>query len=589
MPNARRFSSLFTFVFVIAAFLPTLAFAQKAPETIARTQTRGDMIEWSTIADGDSVMLTVTGPNDATFVRDFSAGRNPQVRLSDLGIGKVPADGIYHYELRLTPRIPASVKLQLKAAREANDEATARRIMRDNNILFVNTQSGTFAVVNGSIVANDLEENATVGIGKLKSAATSKESPASAGESIVRLKPKADDQVIADDLIVQGSICAGLDCVNGESFGFDTIRLKENNTRLKFDDTSTGTGFPATDWQLTANDSASGGANKFSIEDVTNSRVPFTITGGSPTNSVFVADTGKVGFRTSTPLLDLHISTGDTPAIRQEQTNTSGFTAQTWDIGGNEANWFVRDLTGGSRLPFRIRPGAPTSSIDISNSGNVGIGTASPSVMLEVARTDTSAVVVSARGNNASGIAILRAQSGNGTSSIRQSYIQMLSSETATVDWRFGIQGSSAFRLSDFSTGTEQNRWIVLSNGNIGIGGQTSPTNPLQHANGAFLSSGGVWTNASSRDLKDDICDLETEAAEDTLRNLNPVTFRYKAEPQNTHVGFIAEDVPDLVAVEGRKALSTMDIVAVLTKVVQDQQKTIDTLAKKVEELEKKQ
>ena len=61
------------------------------------------------------------------------------------------------------------------------------------------------------------------------------------------------DFVIADDLIVQGSACVGLDCVNGEAFSFDTIRLKENNTRIKFDDTSTGAGFPNNDWQLTAN------------------------------------------------------------------------------------------------------------------------------------------------------------------------------------------------------------------------------------------------------------------------------------------------------------------------------------------------
>jgi hypothetical protein len=41
------------------------------------------------------------------------------------------------------------------------------------------------------------------------------------------------DQVIPDDLIVQGSTCIGLDCANNESFGFDTLRLKANNTRLK--------------------------------------------------------------------------------------------------------------------------------------------------------------------------------------------------------------------------------------------------------------------------------------------------------------------------------------------------------------------
>ena len=33
------------------------------------------------------------------------------------------------------------------------------------------------------------------------------------------------DNVILDDLIVDGSACIGFDCVNGESFSFDTIRL----------------------------------------------------------------------------------------------------------------------------------------------------------------------------------------------------------------------------------------------------------------------------------------------------------------------------------------------------------------------------
>src|SRR5882672_1664842 len=195
------------------------------------------------------------------------------------------------------------------------------------------------------------------------------------------------DFVIPDDLIVQGSACVGLDCVDGESFGFDTIRLKENNTRIKFDDTSTASGFPNNDWQLTANDSASGGLNKFSIENTTVATVPFTIVGPAPTNSLFVSSTGRVGLRTATPGLDLHISTSDTPAERLEQTTAGGFAAQTWDIGGNEANFFVRDVTGGSRLPFRIRPGAPTSSIDINAAGNVGIGTASPGGKVQIVST----------------------------------------------------------------------------------------------------------------------------------------------------------------------------------------------------------
>ena len=87
-------------------------------------------------------------------------------------------------------------------------------------------------------------------------------------------------------------------------------------------------------------------------------------------------------------------SSSDTPAQRLEQTNSGGFTAQTWDIGGNEANFFVRDLTGGSKLPFRIRPGAPTSSIDIAATGKVGIGTASPDSRVTVKSLGTNAAVV---------------------------------------------------------------------------------------------------------------------------------------------------------------------------------------------------
>lgn len=81
--------------------------------------------------------------------------------------------------------------------------------------------------------------------------------------------PVQADQVIADDLIVQGSICTGFDCVNDESFGADTLRLKENNLRIHFDDTSTTGGFPTNDWRIVINDQASGGSSYFAIEDAT--------------------------------------------------------------------------------------------------------------------------------------------------------------------------------------------------------------------------------------------------------------------------------------------------------------------------------
>ena len=196
------------------------------------------------------------------------------------------------------------------------------------------------------------------------------------------------DQVLLDDLIVDGSACIGFDCVNGEAFDFDTIRIKENNLRIRAVDTSESASFPSRDWQITFNDSANGGANKFSIDDIDGGRTPFTIEAGAPSNSLYVDDGGRIGLGTSTPVVDVHVKSGNTPTLRLEQDGSSGFTPQTWDVVGNEANFFIRDATNGSTLPFRIFPGAPSNAINIeATTGDVGLGTTSPTVALDIERS----------------------------------------------------------------------------------------------------------------------------------------------------------------------------------------------------------
>jgi hypothetical protein len=80
---------------------------------------------------------------------------------------------------------------------------------------------------------------------------------------------------------------------------------------------------------------------------------------------------------------------------------------------------------------------------------------------------------------------------------------------------------------------------------------------------------------------------LNAENAIETVKNLNPVTYVYKATPEQVHVGFIAEDVPEMVATKDRKGLSSLDIVAVLTRVVQTQQQAIEEKGKIVEKQQK--
>lgn len=291
------------------------------------------------------------------------------------------------------------------------------------------------------------------------------------------------DQQILDDLIVQGSICAGTDCSNGESFGFDTLRLKENNLRIKFQDTSNSASFPTNDWQITANDSGNGGQNKFSIDDIDGGRTPFTIEASAPSHSLYVDDGGRIGLRTSTPVVEMHMVSGDSPTLRLEQDGSSGFTPQTWDVAGNETNFFVRDATNGSRLPFKIRPSAPTNSIYVDTNGDIGLGTASPDAGLHV--INNSMLVESGDSGVApTGLLDVRGGdlnvAGDGTaggtltvSNAGTAQVVLSDSSNAGPDLKMVLAGGT-FRLSFAGTGDAEME--LFDNGNMIIPGNLITT-----------------------------------------------------------------------------------------------------------------
>ncbi len=405
---------------LVAVFLIALPLLADGP--VGKMTVSASAVDWQSAGSYDRLVLVVATPDGARITREF-AGNRATFRVGDLA-PRMVTEGTYVYELRALPKISDDVKQRLAAARAADDDAAIAKIRKDAGIGEPVVQSGAFTILNGSFVTEAAEP---LGKGKNSKVTANAAAPG-------KLNPTPADVVTADDEIIQGSLCVGLDCVVNESFGFDTIRLKENNTRINFTDTSTSAGFPSNDWEITANDSASGGANYLGFTDVTAGRRIFTVTAGAPANSLFVASSGKVGLGNNSPVLNLHITATDTPAIRQEQTNGGGFTAQTWDIGANEANWFVRDVTGGSRLPLRIRPGAPTSSVDISASGLVGVGTASPSQKLHVFDTADSNTIANVQNtsNTVSAAAAFRTNADT-------AQLTMFSHATARTTVRFGV------------------------------------------------------------------------------------------------------------------------------------------------------
>ncbi len=423
-----RFSILFLPLVAVALFPLGALAAQSLHPPIAQLVTTATTVEWQPTRADDALVLSLQRPDGQVVRETFAAGRKPMLRADGLG------DGLYSYELRGSDGI----------------------------------QSGAFSVRNGAIVPQNLRETV-----------------AASSRPPLKLAP-APETFFSDFVSAAGGLCGGADCTSSESFGVATIKMKANNTRLKFEDTSTLSGFPSTDWQISANDTFSGGANKLFVEDLAAGTVPFLIEGGTPNNTLYVDSTGRVGIGTSIPAKTLTISEALSPTIQMEQ-SASPF--QTWDIVANNNNFYVRDVNHESD-PFIILTGAPYNSLVIDASGRIGLGVAAPSYQ-------------------------------------------------------------------------------------------------IHHSSGARLDA-GVWTDASSRRVKQDIHDLGRDAAFDTLQQLQPVTFAYKANPTDQHVGFIAEDVPELVATPDRTGLAPMDIVAVLTKVVQEQEKTIADLRARLERLEQK-
>jgi hypothetical protein len=213
-------------------------------------------------------------------------------------------------------------------------------------------------------------------------------------------------------------------------------------------------------------------------------------------------------------------------------------------------------LKGTRNFLVRFRNEAAGGNSQIYDDHNqVGIGTTTPKQRLEV----NGSIQIHDQNSSVAGLMITQSTGETG-------YIMHNRASTLTI-----------------GAGSED-RITIDREGNVGMA-VSRPKHPLEMASGAHVTQGGVWTNSSSRALKENIVALGDAQAISTLMELEPVLFNYKNESGESYVGFIAEDVPELVAMNARDGLSPMDVVAVLTRVVQDQQKKIEVLEARLDNL----
>jgi len=105
------------------------------------------------------------------------------------------------------------------------------------------------------------------------------------------------DQIRADDMVVQGNLCIGADCiVNGEDFSNGALTLKENNLRIRWYDSTATAGGPVRQtfdgtyldgevgesWRLDANQSSNGGDNGLYISQMSVVDYPVYSDGSAP-------------------------------------------------------------------------------------------------------------------------------------------------------------------------------------------------------------------------------------------------------------------------------------------------------------------
>jgi len=473
--------------------------SQDRLSTILRSE---DGLVWQVGYAYGGATLRVSGPDGWSDEAAFGANATLrwQVDASKL------ADGRYQYELRFAPLLSAAAQAALDAAPERPE-----RELVVAQLLASGEMPESMPVISEGFVVRE---------GALLLPVPTEQDAEGGGEANVTAQAERDlAATYNEDVYVVGGLCVGVDCDGSESFYFITMHLKEDNTRLRFTDSSDIEGYPTRDWELVANESNNYGADYFAIRDLGRNSMPLLIEGNAPNNALRIVADGSVGIGESSPEKLLHMRSSNDPTIRLEQHDPGGWGSYTWDLRANESWFAVRDAVIDTQ-PFRVYPGQADDALVLRH-GRVGLGLESPAHGLHIYDgSDYPAMVVDHNSVVSATIAVTETQTLVGSLSDHPVVLM------AGYDPESGETGGA----------------LTLDiRGAMTVTAGADPTMQLD-ANGNMVLSGAL-TEASDVNRKEHFAEVDGEAVLAALTERPISTWNYIGDdPSVRHMGPMAQD-----------------------------------------------
>ena len=365
---------------------------------------------------------------------------------------------------------------------------------------------------------------------------------------------------------------------------FNTATINDVAPGIYYNDGTKWLSVSSTSWSLTGNAGTTAGINFIGTTDSTDSVFKIkNIVSGWLNNPLLNT---SFGFNS----LQLTATGNDYRSFGTNALTSNTTGAQNTAIGAGSLQYsttgYLNTATGALAMQYNIFGGLNTAygtqcmQSNFSGTSNAAFG--------------YSALNVNQDGNNNTAVGSLSMGANlHGSNNVAIGYQALQSNITGANNTALGYDAGSSLSSGD---------------NNIVIGNNAQPSAPTisnevtvgNASNNSYRIYAAGWTNASDRNLKHGIKELPIGL--DFVMGLKPVEFIYNnARNEARALGFIAQDVQnDMVQNKMDKSyelvsnldnkylgLNTTELIPVLTKAIQEQQKIIEDQNRRIEKLEK--